>query len=250
MAHPDDEALWVSSVLTRSSKIILCFGSEARRRAINEYPIRNLDFLNLPESGAFCLGGWPDPRKTTFGVDIYNGLIDEMLGRHALPAARYRQNYGQLCNMLMERLQGVENVVTHNPWGEYGHEEHIQVFSAVLSCGTKLGFRMWVSNYVSYKSMKYMLSQRPLLGKPLPPFRTDSGIARELKKLYTKHGVWTWPEDHVWPDFETYFPIVVASETTSAIAVVNPLNFVSEFWSRPSTSSRVASALSRFFKNH
>jgi hypothetical protein len=188
---------------------------------------------------------WPNPRQTTFGVDIYNGLMDEMLGRCALPAARYQQNYGKLCNMLMERLRGVEDVVTHNPWGEYGHEEHVQVCSAVLNCGTRLGFRMWVSNYVSYKSMKYMLSQKSLLGKPLPSFRTDCQIARELKHLYSKHGVWTWSEDHVWPDFETYFPIGVASEKTSGGAVVYPLNFVGEFWSRPSTSSRIVSALGR-----
>jgi len=250
MAHPDDEVLWASSVLARSSKIILCFGDllttrrgEARRGALNEYPIRNLEFLDLPEAGVFDLGGWPNPRRATFGVEI-----DEMHGRHALPAARYQQNYDDLCNMLMKRLRGIEDVVTHNPWGEYGHEDHVQVFSAVLSCWARLGFRMWVSNYVSYKSLEYMLSQKAILGRPMAPLRTDSQLARELQKLYSKHGAWTWPEDYIWPDFETYFPILVAGDKTSQGAVAYPLNFFGGFWSRPSKTARILSAIGRISK--
>src|SRR5215468_6473811 len=62
VAHPDDEALWLSSVVASADRIVFGFGdivdkpqqSEARRRAVAALPLRGIVNLGIPESGA----GW------------------------------------------------------------------------------------------------------------------------------------------------------------------------------------------------
>ncbi len=43
----------------------------------------------------------------------------------------YKENYYKLKNHLKKKLMGYVNIFTHNPWGEYGSEEHIQVYKVV-----------------------------------------------------------------------------------------------------------------------
>ena len=52
-----------------------------------------------------------------------------------------------LKDLLRARLGDCRNVITHNPWGEYGHEDHVQVFRAVTALQAELGFAVWVSGY-------------------------------------------------------------------------------------------------------
>jgi hypothetical protein len=63
--HPDDEALWLSSVVASASRVVFCFGavferpqlSEARRRAVAALPLADIVDLAIPESGAgFSIG--------------------------------------------------------------------------------------------------------------------------------------------------------------------------------------------------
>ena len=70
----------------------------------------------------------------------------------------YRNNYDELKQRLEEKLRGYRNVFTHNPWGEYGHEEHVQVYRVVKDLQAQMRFNLWYSNYVSNKSFKLMLS--------------------------------------------------------------------------------------------
>ena len=44
---------------------------------------------------------------------------------------KYINNFDILVKKLTFELKDFKNVFTHNPWGEYGHEEHIQVFKAI-----------------------------------------------------------------------------------------------------------------------
>ncbi len=55
------------------------------------------------------------------------------------------RNFHRLRDMLRPELEGLDAVVTHNPWGEYGHEEHIQVFRVISAQAEEMGFRVWVS---------------------------------------------------------------------------------------------------------
>ncbi|MEJ2761135.1 MAG: PIG-L family deacetylase, partial [Gammaproteobacteria bacterium] len=150
VAHPDDEALWLSSAIANADRIILCFGdlfarprdSAARRAATAELPLHDLVSLDIPESGVLNLVDWARPQLTPTGIAITDAAARE----------RYETNYPRLVTALGEALAGAAAVYTHNPWGEYGHAEHIQVHRAVAALQENLGYTIRFSNYVSRKS--------------------------------------------------------------------------------------------------
>ncbi|MGH8220705.1 MAG: hypothetical protein ACREUT_19400 [Steroidobacteraceae bacterium] len=204
VAHPDDEALWLSSAVAAAERTVLCFGalfdrpreSNARQRAVAALPLAGLVDLAIPESGVgFSLGrGGPEP--TAAGVSIEN-----------LEArARYESNYAKLLSALRTTLAGFREIYTHNPWGEYGHPEHIQVHRAVSALQLELGYTIWFSNYVSAAS--WPLARR-LAGEVRCVERRvvqpDRLTSRTLMRLYRQHGAWTWSLAHRWPREETLF---------------------------------------------
>lgn len=204
VAHPDDESLWLSSVLASADQVVFCFGdlferpklSAARRRAVAALPLAALADLRLPESGGGVSVDWANPRPTTAGIEIFDGAA----------RARYEANYPRLIAALRPLLAACSDVYTHNPWGEYGHADHIQVYQAVAELQAELGYTIWFSNYVG--SASWSLAQR--LGRE--PFwarrrtvQPDEVTARSLMRVYRRHGAWTWTRWHLWPAYETLY---------------------------------------------
>ncbi len=204
VAHPDDEILWLSSVVASADRIVFCFGdpfgkplmSAARRRAVAALPLTGLVDLKLPESGAGFLVDWARVRPTCAGVEIVE----------AGARARYEGNYAKLIRALRPLLIGCRDVYTHNPWGEYGHAEHIQVYRAVVALQAELGYVVWFSNYVG--SASWPLAQR-LSATPCwtrrRKVRPDLATARGLMRIYRRHDAWTWKRFHRWPAHETLY---------------------------------------------
>ena len=198
VAHPDDEILWLSSVVASADRIVLCFGdpfgrprmSAARARAVAALPLSGLVDLKLPESGAGFSVDWARARPTRAGVEIVE----------AGARARYEDNHGKLVEALRPLLAGCVDVYTHNPWGEYGHAEHIQVYRAVVALQAELGYVIWFSNYVGAAS--WPLAQR-LAATPCWTRRRealpDLATARGLMRIYRRHNAWTWTRFHRWP---------------------------------------------------
>lgn len=212
VAHPDDEALWLSSAIGAAGKIVFCFGdlferarmSAARRRAVAALPLSQLVNLAMPESGAGFSVDWENPQLTSFGIAIRDGA-----GR-----ARYEANYDALVALLRIELAGFDAVYTHNPWGEYGHADHIQVYRAVAALQAELGYTIWVTNYVGAESwaLAQHLSQQSLWSERriLEP---DVTTARSLKRIYQNCGAWTWTRAHRWPRQETAYALVPPHST-------------------------------------
>lgn len=204
VAHPDDEALWFSSVLSRAGRTIFCFGdvlgrpekSSARRRAIARLPLHGVRSIGLPESGVKLAVDWSDPQPTRTGIAI----------REPGARRRYEANFESLTAALRTELAGVETVYTHNPWGEYGHAEHIQVFRAVSNLREALGYIIWVPNYVGRKSLPLARRLRSQIfwtaREHLP---TDRKTAREIMRVYRRCGAWTWARGHRWPAMDTLY---------------------------------------------
>src|SRR3972149_6077617 len=79
VAHPDDEALWFSSILERVERVVICFSdvmsrpdwSEGRRRAIAQLPISGVISLGLTESEAFNGADWRNPAPHGHGVGVW-----------------------------------------------------------------------------------------------------------------------------------------------------------------------------------
>jgi LmbE family N-acetylglucosaminyl deacetylase len=204
VAHPDDEALWLSSVVASADRIVFGFGavfdqprkSEARRQAVAALPLSGIVNLGIPESGA----GWKSCQAqlelTLSGVRISDATV----------RARYESNYAKLLEGLRASLAGCRHVYTHNPWGEYGHAEHIQVYNAVAALQDELGYTVWFSNYVGAGNWTLVrgLAERLSWARRFIA-RPDVATARTLMRVYRRYGAWTYTLAHRWPAREVMY---------------------------------------------
>lgn len=210
MAHPDDEVLWASSAMRAAEKIVLVYGelrcaqqlTAGRREAMAAFPLPTLDWLEMVEPATFDSASWPNPVETAYGLYPHPAL--RLLT--SFDADRYRTQFGPLQDRLRTSLKDMRNVIAHGPWGEYGHEDHVQVFRAVAGLAAEMGFRLWVPAYVAPKSEALMRRNLRFLGRPTPPQATDKALAEELSAIYKRTGTWTWFDSYVWPDREWFLP--------------------------------------------
>ena len=225
VAHPDDEILWFSSILAEVGELIVCFTdvpanpvwSSGRARSLADYPLPNLTRLDLTEAGIFQSVDWTSPQETAYGLAIANSATSDI---------PYRRNYAKLLTTLAERLSDARSVFTHNPWGEYGNAEHIQVYRAICALQQSLDFDLWVPSYFSNKSASLMLRSMALLGSDYLTLPTDTKLANRIADLYRKNQCWTWYDDYQWPDAETYFLVSGAGTRESGTGSVRNLQFI------------------------
>jgi hypothetical protein len=222
MAHPDDEVLWASSVLSKVSQIVLCFEQvpsrpewgRGRQLSLEHYPLAQVTQVGLAESEVFNCADWPRPEETAYGLKVRHSPR----AMSGFSEKRYRENHPRLIEKLRTSLAGYPSVITHNPWGEYGHEEHAQVFRAVAALRAEMGFDLWVNCYVSNRNFHLMTRHFPNLEAStcclLP---TDPDLALRLKALYTQNGCWTWFDDYEWPRQECFCRYTSPDETSSPV---------------------------------
>ena len=124
-AHPDDEILWFSSILHQCRSVLVCFGPSAtskeswdggRAVLMETYPLTKVRFLKVRQSDAFLAANWNKPKEADSGLQLRR--------RSSL----YEKNAEKLLPILEAELKYETLVFTHNPWGEYGNEEYVQVF--------------------------------------------------------------------------------------------------------------------------
>ena len=230
VAHPDDEALWFSSVLGSVRQLIVCFVDHdrnprlgpARRRALARHPIPHRA-LGLSEPGTFNTVDW------TAAVETESGL--ELRGADEPTASRYRHNATALHGLLSEAVRPYANIITHNPWGEYGHPDHVQVHRVLSSIANRLGRPLWFSNYVSHVSLPLHLRyvsgfNRHYISRP-----TDVELGRRIAEIYRAERCWTWYDDFEWFDQDTFVDAAVpaAARTSGADKLYGslcPLNLI------------------------
>jgi len=236
MAHPDDEILWASSILASAKKIILCYNqapnsreiSSGRRTLFDDFPLKTVVNLDITESSSYQTTNWRRPVETPYGLQC---------GRNV---AAYERNFHLLTEALQQHIGENDVVVTHNPWGEYGHEEHVQVFRAVSKVQETRPFRLFVTNYVSDRVLYFMEKNTYRLGAPSAPLATDKALAEKLKRHYQAHNCWTWEDTYEWPSHECFYEVAAPgaplrrNERTMASGPVNVvwLDAHSLIWSR------------------
>jgi len=217
VAHPDDEALWLSSAVASADRIVFGFGevfgkareSEARRQAVAALPLQGIVNLGIPESGA----GWKSEHVRLTAAEIF--VFD------ATARARYESNYAKLLEGLRTSLAGCRDVYTHNPWGEYGHSEHIQIYRAVSALQDLLGYTVWFSNYVGGRNWTFVtrLAER-LSWARRSIVKPDVATARKLMRVYRHYGAWTYSSVHRWPARE----VMYAQPPGNSSEIRNPLS--------------------------
>ena len=140
---------------------------------------------------------------------------------------RYRAAYHQVEQALSRELAPYRNVITHNPWGEYGHEDHVLVHRAAANAARARNQRVWYSNYCSLRSIS-------LVERSTGGLRAASGVVRptdltlmdELREIYLDEMCWTWEGTDGWFDQETYYEAIEESELSPRILQCLRLNFV------------------------
>lgn len=192
-AHPDDELLWFSSILGRVNEVVVCFleakrypwWGVGRRKSLAEYPIQNISCLNIDSSDVFERADWQNPVTTEYGIKLVSKHIPDSI-------EQYKSNYSEVKQQLEKKLSGCCNVFTHNPWGEYGHEEHVQVYRVVKDLQSQMKFSLWYSNYVSNKSFKLMLSHLERFCFESVAFETNRVLTTDVTNIYKRNKCWTW----------------------------------------------------------
>jgi len=202
-AHPDDEILWFSSIIEKVDIIVICFlkhksnpgWSLGREKSLSQYPLKNMSYLGLDASETFNGADWQNPVINSIGLEITNKSIS---------TEKYNSNFFKLIKALKQKLSGCKNVITHNPWGEYGHEDHVQVYRAVKSLQAQMHFNLWFSNYCSNKSLILMSRYISTFDSKIITLKTNKTISHDIEELYKKNGCWTWYGDYKWPDEESF----------------------------------------------
>ncbi len=227
VAHPDDEVLFANSVLEDINRIIFCYGpipgenelSNCRLKALKNYPLNRIKIENLnvkQSKDSFLPINWLD--TSTKGKEKING--------------RGRKNYQQISNEILQKLLSTlphkSIVITHNPWGEYGHVDHIQLFNVIRNLQSILDLKIFVTGYVSSISRFYAKTVfNSLIPKPYLK-KTNTSIYELLKDHYQKYGCWTWFDDYKLPEYESFYLInkslILISNTNKGPTL--PLNFI------------------------
>jgi LmbE family N-acetylglucosaminyl deacetylase len=226
VAHPDDEVLWFSSILDDVAKIVIVFDTvdesanrrSALRDSLADHPLaKKIASLGIARVRSHNRSRWPEPEATVYGLRLE--------GDPGLDAA-YASQHPVIREALRPQLQQAGNVFTHNPWGEYGHEDHVQVSHCVTALAGELGATVWHSNYVSGKSSRLM--RRYVRG-----FRNDYRIndidaarARAIADPYFRHGTWTYDPDYAWFPSECFIEGPLESGAEATVGTLFPVNYL------------------------
>jgi len=249
-AHADDEILWFNSIAADVDQIVVVYCDfwahpdlgRKRQASFADYP-RQIECLGIAESGAAGCADWTSPALTDHGIALgleANRRALTRIARKSLslvaaydPAKvasesvseAYRANFDAICAALEARLKPDMNVFTHNPWGEYGHEEHIQVFRALEKLREKIGFRLWISNYCTERAMPLALRYFSCTPDSYVRLPCDQRFAEAVAGVYRKHGCWTWKDDWAWFEDECFMEAPRGYGPRRAHHRLFPLNF-------------------------
>ena len=198
VAHPDDEILWFGSIVNEVEKIVICFLNDpsnpdmaaAREAVIAEHPLRNrIVCLRVDETCTFNQANWPMPETTKYGLKIT---------RSRPGASAYKACYRQLQRELKPLIDAASSVITHNPWGEYGHEEHVLVHRVVTSLAKTAGKDCWYDNYASSWSEDLMRQYLDKSEREVISGGVNAEAMERIADVYRAHGAWTWFDDYRW----------------------------------------------------
>lgn len=248
-AHPDDELLWFNAILDKVDEIIVVFRpfwakpelACRRAAALAAFPRAGVTCLDVPESGAAGCANWLDPAETADGIELtfesrkrewkrWSKMALQQAGAQAIPidgrsvVEAYRQNAKIIHDHLRQRLRPGMNVFTHNPWGEYGHEEHVQVFRVLQTLQREIGFSLWISNYCTERSLPLAMRYFQTMPGSYIRLPTNKAFAERVAQIYKDNDCWTWATDWSWFDDECYMPAPLEASPAAAHRHLFPLN--------------------------
>lgn len=192
MAHPDDEILWASQIIPYVKAIVIAGPavSYTKRDAINRIFATDGPFGYKPVSFVF-----PPVPDSQHAADAANACYRD------LAKYTYDKTYAALRPILETlKFKGMTRVLTHNPWGEYGHPNHRNVSAIVRNMGASdLRFDVWHDAVVHTKvtatleqGVQYLDAQFLTGVTYSPNYSWPTTKFFNAKKQYQNYGVWTW----------------------------------------------------------
>ncbi len=173
--------------------------------------------LDIAEAGSLKRANWDDPVITEHGL---------ALDAPTETRRRYERNFATLRTALAAELRGATDVFTHNPWGEYGHEDHVQVHRVVESLRAALGLRLWTPSYYGLRSEKLASRYRATGEPPAKCLPIDQAYARGIAAIYERHDCWTWARNWTWPAEECFLPGPFRPASPAEAGLPDGLRFV------------------------
>ena len=216
VAHLDDEILWFSSVLEKVDETIACF----------------LAYPSAPslEQGAGCSGisteyFVPGDRPGSFNTANWNTRLNHPLASILRTTAPSKFTSRTITGFVRgSRPRCVASgICTHNPWGEYGHEDHAglprqkAVQTQALTCG---------SLTIVAIAVRADLDHIARLNPEYITLPTNRALARDITDLYKKHNCWTWYDDHDWFKDECFLTDIDAVRNTRNHGHSFPINML------------------------
>jgi LmbE family N-acetylglucosaminyl deacetylase len=196
VAHPDDEVLWFSSLIGQVGSIVLCYGADPdvfvgeraqqRREVVQRLPLDNVVHLDVsgPSWDGRRLGPVEDEQRRLANEDPALRLVLEVPLRRA--------------------LAGASTVFVHNPWGEYGHDDHRRVNSVVNALRTELNFDVFVSSYVERRALHLMQATLERGVAETISYPVSRDVIDPIVEVYKAGSCWTWYDDWTWPKEEAF----------------------------------------------
>lgn len=243
-AHPDDELLWFGAILKKVDQVVMVYQDywpdpmvgSARAAVLKEYPRDNVISLEIPEAATHSCADWNNPQLTEFGIELgiearlrdLKQNIKRLIGKSEAPPGGISENYKANYQVLYEKLKGIlkpdMNVFTHNPWGEYGHEDHIQVFRVVDRLRREIGFRQWMTNYCTERSLPLAMRYFDNKIREHIQLPVDTGYTEQVADVFRRNGCWTWADNWKWFPFELYMEAPLAQRDVEGQPHILPLN--------------------------
>ena len=243
-AHPDDELLWFASILRHVERVVLVYEDywpdprmgDARRAALDAHPHPGVSSLGLSEAATYGCADWNRPVPTEYGMALGHRTslrnakqaARRLLGRGSAPREgvqrRYRANFDAIVSRLRPMLRPGANVFTHNPWGEYGHEDHVQLFRALDLLREEIGFTLWMSNYCTERTLPFALTYFDERDHDWIALPTDRDYAEDVADVYRRAGCWTWSDTWNWFRTECFMEAPRAQVYAQNTANLLPLN--------------------------
>jgi LmbE family N-acetylglucosaminyl deacetylase len=233
VAHPDDEILWLGPAVAKATTIIAALATHysdpkvtrGRELVRASYP-GPFEFLGLRSAGVYRRSDWRRRSPVEHGVTLEAGGPPER-------AALYEENYRAMLELLDPYVRRNPVIYTHNPWGEYGHEEHVQVSKAVQALAKRHGCTVWAwDGFQEQELLRQGMRLRSdyFAGRtaslPSCALAVDSSLYREVRQLYLSNDAWTWDDLYEPPPVSNYLQLVRQGEV-----LLTPR--MSPHWSRP-----------------
>ena len=224
VSHPDDECLFASSLLDKISTLVICFNdipkedliSKGRKKAIKTYPLKNIKVINLDLCQAkesFIPLNWFNIKDSPQGI----------LGGYKTNS--YELNYKNIILRLKKIIPKNSLIITHNPWGEYGHSEHCQLFKASFEVACEKKATLFVNGYISNLSRYYANRKLFLLKNSFYKIKTNPKIYKLLRDHYRKYNCWTWYKEYRLPFNDLFYEINLKSDPRSFSENYNYINY-------------------------